>query len=154
MLADGEQSSRDRKWMWVLRPAVREALQAADFFATDSRDFPDVVSQPLFEGAAISIRVNAYERNEIARRRCIEHYGTACSACSADLGSVYGPKAHGLIHVHHLRPLHELSEEYEVDPISDLRPVCPSCHAVIHRRDPPFTLSEIREMLAAQKKNK
>src|ERR1043166_6837191 len=27
----------------------------------------------------------------------------------------------------HLQPLSGISEEYEVDPIADLRPVCPNC---------------------------
>ncbi|HSX81067.1 MAG TPA: HNH endonuclease [Candidatus Saccharimonadia bacterium] len=54
------------------------------------------------------------------------------------------------IHVHHCRPLSEIAGEYVVDPIEDLRPVCPNCHAVIHRRTPPFTIEEVRSMLAVQ----
>jgi hypothetical protein len=34
-------------------------------------------------------------------------------------------------------------EEYEVDPVKDLRPVCPNCHAMIHRRSPPLSIEEI-----------
>jgi predicted HNH restriction endonuclease len=34
-----------------------------------------------------------------------------------------------------------------VDPIADLRPVCPNCHAVIHRANPPYTLDDVRDML-------
>ncbi len=33
----------------------------------------------------------------------------------------------GFIHVHHLKPLSEVGYEYRVDPIRDLRPVCPNC---------------------------
>lgn len=37
--------------------------------------------------------------------------------------------------------------------IQDLRPVCPTCHAVIHTRTPPLTIEEIQAMIAdAQKK--
>jgi hypothetical protein len=25
--------------------------------------------------------------------------------------------------------------------------VCPNCHAVIHRREPPFTIHEVQKML-------
>ncbi len=46
-----------------------------------------------------------------------------------------------------LRPISQIGEDYEVDPIEDLRPVCPNCHAVIHFRDPPFTIEGAKEML-------
>jgi 5-methylcytosine-specific restriction protein A len=55
----------------------------------------------------------------------------------------YGEVAKGFIHVHHLRPLSEIGEEYEVDPIADLRPVCPNCHAVLHLRVPAYSIEEV-----------
>jgi predicted HNH restriction endonuclease len=94
--------------------------------------------------------VNAYERNPEARRRCIEHYGSRCCICGFDFGAVYGSALAEFIHVHHCRPLSEIAGEYVVDPIEDLRPVCPNCHAVIHRRTPPFTIEEVRSMLAVK----
>lgn len=56
--------------------------------------------------------------------------------------------AQGLIHVHHLRQLADVNAKYQVDPIQDLRPVCPTCHAVIHSQTPPFTIEEISAMIA------
>ena len=41
--------------------------------------------------------------------------------------------------------------EYRLDPIRDLRPVCPNCHAVIHRREPPFSIEEIKHMLEKER---
>ena len=55
--------------------------------------------------------------------------------------------ADGYIHVHHLRPLSEVGEAHAVDPIKDLRPVCPNCHAVLHRRVPVFSIEELRTLL-------
>ena len=50
--------------------------------------------------------------------------------------------------VHHLTPLSEIEEEYEVDPINDLRPVCPNCHAIIHLKPrQPFTLKEVKTFI-------
>ncbi len=43
---------------------------------------------------------------------------------------LYGELGEGVIHVHHLKELRSLGEEYQVDPIEDLRPVCPNCHAI------------------------
>ncbi len=104
----------------------------------------------LFEGAVRTISVNAYERNLIARRQCIEHYGTNCCICGFNFGKVYGEVAFGYIHVHHLRQLSDIGNEYVVDPIVDLRPVCPNCHAVLHCRIPAYSIQEIQKFLREQ----
>ena len=49
----------------------------------------------------------------------------------------------GFTHVHHLSPLSIVGADNQVDPIDDLRPVCPNCHAVLHRREPPYSLDEV-----------
>jgi len=111
------------------------------------------IAEVFVEGAARQITVNAYERNSEARSRCIAHYGTRCFACNFDFGASYGEMLEGYIHVHHLRPLSDIDGEYEVDPIADLRPVCPNCHAVIHSRRPqPITIEEVKVMLRRQRK--
>jgi len=37
-----------------------------------------------------------------------------------------------------------ISKGYEVDPENDLVPVCPNCHAMLHRHDPPYTVAELK----------
>ncbi len=101
--------------------------------STPQTIFPDEVrSAGLYEGAVRQVTVNAYERCPEARRRCIDHYGALCRVCGMDFRVVYGPPAAGFIHVHHLKPLSDIGELYVIDPVADLRPVCPNCHAVIH----------------------
>jgi len=107
------------------------------------------LGRTLVEGAAKSVLVNAYERNEEARRRCIEHYGSKCSVCDFDFIKFYGSALRGYIHVHHLTPISEIGSDYVVDPIADLRPVCPNCHGVIHSRQPLYTIDEVRALIAA-----
>ncbi len=155
VIADGR-SARGR-FVWRLRPALREALLAAGICAEDEVAAAHTTDERrtagLFEGALKTVRVNAYERNQAARARCIEHYGIACSVCDVVLESVYGPAAAGLIHVHHIRPISQCGGEgYQVDPIKDLRPVCPNCHTVIHRRAKLFGIEELRSMMAVQRK--
>jgi 5-methylcytosine-specific restriction protein A len=53
----------------------------------------------------------------------------------------------GYIHVHHLTPLSTINGEYEVNPISDLIPVCPNCHAMIHKSNPPLTIEQARTLV-------
>lgn len=114
---------------------------------------PDEIPEPdtLYEGAVKRIAVNAFERNREARRKCIEYYGVRCVVCSHTLEEIYGVAGKGLIHVHHLRELSCIGEEYQVDPIEDLRPVCPNCHAIIHARKPAYSIEEAREFYMRQR---
>lgn len=117
--------------------------QAAGFVSPD--EVPSIV--PLVEGAACRITVNAYERNPEARRQCIEVHGTRCCVCGFSFGTLYGAEAEGYIHVHHVRPLSEIGGEYVVDPVEDMRPVCPNCHAVLHLGGHCRTIEEVRHLL-------
>ncbi len=104
-------------------------------------------SGELREGSIKSVAVNIYERNPRARRICLEHYGSICSICKFDFGAVYGESARGFIHVHHLTPLSEIGIEYVLDPVRDLRPVCPNCHAVIHLGGVTLSIDEVTELI-------
>lgn len=99
------------------------------------------------EGGRIALKVNAFERSTAARARCIAHYGTSCVVCGFNASESYGDQVAGLIHVHHIRPLAEIGESYAVDPVADLRPVCPNCHAVIHSRNPAYSIEEVADLL-------
>lgn len=101
------------------------------------------------EGATQQILVNAYERSPQARRQCIAHYGSKCLVCDFEFVRFYGVVGAGFIHVHHIVPLSELRERAVVDPVRDLRPVCPNCHAMLHARRPPFTIAELRAIVIA-----
>jgi len=60
---------------------------------------------------------------------------------------LYGTIGEGFIHVHHIKQLSDISEEYEVDPINDLVPVCPNCHAMLHKRKPAFSVKELKVII-------
>jgi len=99
------------------------------------------------EGAKRVVTINSYERNPRARQACIAHYGAQCSICGFSFAGAYGDVGDGLNHVHHLLPLSQQGEAYKLKPIEDLRPVCPNCHAILHRRVPPFTIEAVKAML-------
>jgi hypothetical protein len=100
-----------------------------------------------YEGAVRRVRINAYERDARARKRCIDHYGYTCVICGFDFESEYGVEGNGIIHVHHVVPLSEVGRRYRVHAIKDLRPVCPNCHAMIHSRKKAYRPEEVRAML-------
>ncbi|PWB80515.1 MAG: HNH endonuclease [Candidatus Methylomirabilota bacterium] len=136
------------EWELRLRPAVVVALE--ELRITDSswsyqEELP--ANNLLLEGASFTVKVSAFERNPVARQKCINHHGSNCAVCGFSFGTAYGKGADGYIHVHHLKPLASIGEEYVIDPIKDLRPVCPNCHAVIHLRQPPYSIEEVKGML-------
>jgi 5-methylcytosine-specific restriction protein A len=65
------------------------------------------------------------------------------------MAACYGTAAVGLIEVHHVRPVSMLGAGYLIDPRTDLVPLCPNCHSVAHRRNPPYSIDDIRRMLVA-----
>ncbi len=108
---------------------------------------------PHLEGARRQSISTQVERNPRARAACIAAYGTRCTVCEIDFEVVYGILGRGFVHVHHLTPLSTTTDQGEVDPIQDLRPVCPNCHAMLHRRIPPYTISELRRILEISQRN-
>lgn len=113
----------------------------------DAIDPGEVPARPYIEGATRRILVNAYERNNAARQACIDNYGPTCTVCGFDFIKRYGSIGRGFIHVHHLKQLSEIGRRYRLDPIQDLRPVCPNCHAMLHTRLPSYSIEELKAML-------
>ena len=130
--------------------ACRRCLRGVSIPTGAGRLYPDEVpvSQGrLVEGAIRQIVVNSFERSAAARERCIRAHGTRCAVCDLDMYARYGEIGRGFIHVHHLVELATIGAEYEVDPVKDLRPVCPNCHAMLHRTLPALSIEAVRSHL-------
>ena len=110
-------------------------------------------SANLVEGSIHQLYVSIYERSPLARKKCIEHYGTKCFVCDFDFSFTYGTLGKGFIHVHHLDKISEQKETHPIDPIKDLRPICPNCHAMIHKNKTPISIDELRQLLLDNKIN-
>jgi 5-methylcytosine-specific restriction protein A len=87
--------------------------------------------------------VRSYERSRINRAACIQFHGVTCQICEFDFRTAYGCIGDGFIHVHHIVPLSQVGESYQLNPRKDLIPVCPNCHSMLHRRKPAFEPSEL-----------
>lgn len=106
------------------------------------------------EGQVQKCPVNRYTRNRQARQMCIEYYGPICAVCGFDFERVYGSIGKDKIHVHHLQPVAEAQYPHVVDPIKDLRPVCPNCHLVIHSTEIPLTIDQLRDIIHSRNPDK
>ena len=128
---------------------------ASDYDEVSSVTLAEEISSPekYSEGTRVAVTINAYERNPKARAACITHHGHVCAVCRFNFVSVYGDLGEGFIHVHHVIPIGKIGKEYEIDPIKDLIPVCPNCHAMIHRAEPPLTIDQLRQHISDLKKS-
>jgi hypothetical protein len=125
-------------------------------FGSDATTYADEVQEAdnegIFEGRVRRVFVNAYERKPKAREDCIALYGSTCSICGMDFGQAYGDSMRGYIHIHHLVPLSEIGKEYMVDAATQLRPVCPNCHAFLHSSTPVLTIEKAKAIFADNKR--
>ena len=112
-------------------------------------DYPED-DDKLYEGALVRVMANKYERNQKARRECVAKKGYLCQVCGRNFETTYGEIGKNFIHVHHLTPISSIGKEYQLNVDTDLAPVCPNCHYMLHRKDPPYTIAELKEILAKQ----
>jgi predicted HNH restriction endonuclease len=140
-------------FIWEMHNNVSTALERLGWVDSSTPPLiPDELpaDQVYKEGSRVEIFVSAYERNRSARKACLNHYGFDCVVCGFNFRSVYGSSGDGYIHVHHITPMCEIGDSYVVDPIADLRPVCPNCHAMIHRTTPPMSIDGVKQLLACR----
>lgn len=112
-------------------------------------DYPED-DDKLYEGALVKVMANKYERNQKARKECVAKKGYKCLVCGCDFEKAYGEIGKGFIHVHHVVPISSIGQEYELNVDTDLVPVCPNCHYMMHRKDPPYTVEEMKKIMLLQ----
>lgn len=113
----------------------------------------EIEQRIFYEGHPTEVISTKYERDEKARKKCLEKHGYKCLVCKFDFEESYGEIGKQFIHVHHLEPLSKQGKYHKVDPEKDLVPVCPNCHAMIHyKTKKPRTIEEIKNFLLKNEK--
>ena len=98
----------------------------------------------ITEGKTKKTYSTKYERNPKLRQQALDIHGYSCSICGFNFLERYGEIGRGFIHVHHVNPLSQTGEQI-VDPKTDLVPVCPNCHSMIHRdKNHILTIEELK----------
>ena len=100
-----------------------------------------------FEGNRFSVTSTTIERNSRARDKCLELHGYSCAVCGFSFEEVYGSLGHQYIHVHHRVDLAAQHSTYEVNPETDLIPLCPNCHAMVHQETPAMSIDELKNIV-------
>lgn len=106
--------------------------------------------QKYLEGKVSQVLTNKYERNPANRELCLAANGYLCKICGFDFEDKYGKIGYKFIHVHHIQMVSSFGREYYLDPVKDLIPVCPNCHAMLHRTNPPMKPEELKELIRKQ----
>ncbi|MEI4196678.1 HNH endonuclease [Roseovarius sp. E0-M6] len=136
----------------------RLVVVGTDYFAVKTTDpqASTVEIEPTMysEGARFDVVQTHFERNRQARDKCIEINGPVCAVCEMDFQSIYGDIGSGFIHVHHIVRVADRKTQYKINPAEDLVPVCPNCHAMLHKQTPPFSVQELKDMMAEKAKMK
>ena len=95
--------------------------------------------------------ITTYERRPELREAAIAIHGLNCSVCDFNFGAFYGDYAEGYIHIHHLTPVSELPKPSQINPQTDLVPVCANCHSIIHRKkNRTLSINELRVMIKSR----
>ena len=124
------------------------ARQVAGFPGQPTSPVPGTLPQQALRWSLAS----RYENDPDAVRICLVHHGPACAACGFDFAAAFGPAGADMMQAHHIVPPRLVDEVYELDPATDLVPLCPNCHAVAHASSPdPYTPAELRHLLADRK---
>lgn len=103
-----------------------------------------------FEGKRYSVISTAIERDNSARRRCLEHFGYNCNVCSINFEKEYGDIGKSYIHVHHRVDLAHTNGKHVIDPKKDLIPLCPNCHAMVHTEKPAMSVEKLKLIYETQ----
>lgn len=100
------------------------------------------------EGKLIESYGTRFERDQALRRKAIEIHGTTCKVCGFNFEDYYGELGKGFIEVHHIKPMYISRKEVNVNPQTDLVPLCPNCHRMIHRKkDSPLEIDELKQLI-------
>ena len=113
-------------------------------YIMDNMEVLSVAEEGESEGARTRIEVTKYERSRVNRQACLNFHGYSCKVCGFNFQNFYGDIGKNFIHVHHIKPVSEIGENYIVNPITDLIPICPNCHSILHKNKTPISISELK----------
>lgn len=140
----------------AIDPQYRSELEFLWFNTISSKSIPSGIPKDftkLFtEGKPTDVVQTRYEKSVLARKLCLDLHGYSCAVCEFNFYDTYGDIGTDFIHVHHKNPQASIKKEYQINPYEDLVPVCPNCHAMLHKKTPPYTIEELKNIIELNNK--
>ena len=134
-----------RRTQAINKFGLQSVVAPIDFALTDGD--MDFTSTETVEGKKVLRYTTAYERDPKARAEALSIHGYDCIGCGLNFEEMYGDHGKGYIHVHHIKPLSE-SGETKIDPRTDLIPLCPNCHAMVHKnKNHTLSIDELKDLI-------
>lgn len=88
------------------------------------------------------------ERNQtVVRNKKKQAASLDYEVCGFSFRRAYGSAASDYCEIHHLLPLSEVKRTTRTR-MEDLAILCANCHRVVHLKNPPYTLNQVKSLLA------
>jgi hypothetical protein len=129
----------------LLTSAIADILNLTELFFISACE-----SLKIDEGEEYLVLQKKYERSPLLRKIAIQQHGVSCIICGFNFEMAYGSLGSGFIHIHHIDRLADTGKR-SIDPRTDLVPVCPNCHAMLHAKTPPLRPAELKETIEGKK---
>ncbi len=140
-----------RKQIRVRRPGISSAPNYVRMLDEDIPINLDLDIHVANEGQQRLVTHLRRERNRsIVDKKKKQAASHDCEICGFSFGSVYGNLANDYCEVHHLIPLSEVEHTTQTR-MKDLAIVCANCHRVVHLKNPPYTIAQVKDMLPKPK---
>jgi len=97
-----------------------------------------------FEGKATKAEVDLLFRNRTLVSIKKQLSDCRCEICNFKYQELYGQPGAGFIIAHHLKPI---SSGPRVNRLEDIALVCANCHSIIHTKNPPYSIDEMKALI-------
>lgn len=127
----------------------------SEFYRAGDEDIVTVVDvedcKGRSEGRLKAYYTTLHERNPKNREAAIRIHGVDCKVCGMNFEKKYGELGKNYIEIHHKNPLYLTKENVPINVKTDLVPVCPNCHRMLHRyKNRMLTIEELKEIVKNQ----
>jgi hypothetical protein len=127
--------------------AIPGYVRVADGDASPSLDV-DIHTVAATEGRRRLVLHLQRERSQtVVRNKKKQAVSLDCEVCGFSFRRAYGSAASDYCEVHHLLSLAEVEHTTRTR-LEDLAILCANCHRVVHLNNPPYTLDQVRSLLA------
>lgn len=145
LIATGEKESNN--FVWQLRPNFVTALEKLNIVSAQTYELPEIKGDDGYEGMRRRVMYDVTERDKEARDKCIAFYHSTCQLCGFNGVEKYGTIGEGIIHAHHIISFKEKRGPRVTNPEKDLIALCPNCHSLVHKKDPPYSIDELKKLI-------